>query len=112
MRAAELRPARDDIIVGIDLAATNGEPDEHLPLDGIFEFVGVDAKSSLVAELCDLDEAGFVKVDVNGLTSYPGIYAAGDVTSGDLKQVVTAAAQGASAAFEALRYLDQRLCSI
>ncbi len=99
-------------VVGIDLAATNDEPDEHLPLDGIFEFVGVDAKSSLVAELCDLDDAGFVKADVNGLTSYPGIYAAGDVTSGDLKQVVTAAAQGASAAFEALRYLDQRLCSI
>ena len=99
-------------VSGIELAATNGEPDEFLPLDGIFIFVGIDAKSELVSDLCDLDERGFVKIDHNGLTSYPGIYAAGDVTDSDLKQVVTAAAKGASAAFEALRYLDSRLCSI
>lgn len=99
-------------VTGIELAATNGEPDELLPLDGVFIFVGIDAKSELVTELCDIDERGFVKVDHNGLTSYPGLYAAGDVTDSELKQVVTAAAKGASAAFEALRYLDSRLCSI
>jgi len=99
-------------VAGIELAATNDDPDEFLPLDGVFIFVGVDAKSELVADLCDLDERKFVKIDHNGLTSYPGIYAAGDVTDSELKQVVTAAAKGASAAFEALRYLDSRLCSI
>ena len=99
-------------VVGVRLAATDGEPDEILPLDGIFIFVGVEPKSELVAELCELDAAGYVKVDPNGLTSYPGLYAAGDVTAGDLKQVITAAAGGASAAFEALRYIDERTCSI
>jgi thioredoxin reductase (NADPH) len=99
-------------VSGIVLASTSGEPDLLLPLDGVFIFVGVDAKSELVTDLCDLDERGFVKIDHNGLTSYPGIYAAGDVTDSELKQVVTAAAKGASAAFEALRYLDSRLCSI
>ncbi len=102
----------DGKVTGIELGATNGEPDELLPLDGVFIFVGIDAKSDLVTDLCDLDERGFVKIDHNGLTSYPGLYAAGDVTDSDLKQVVTAAAKGASAAFEALRYLDNRLCSI
>ncbi|MBN2405628.1 MAG: thioredoxin-disulfide reductase [Coriobacteriia bacterium] len=102
----------DGKVTGIELGATNGDPDELLPLDGIFIFVGIDAKSDLVTDLCDLDERGFVKIDHNGLTSYPGLYAAGDVTDSDLKQVVTAAAKGASAAFEALRYLDNRLCSI
>lgn len=97
---------------GLVLSATNGDPDEVLPLEGVFIFVGVDAKSELVADLCDLDGGGFVKVDHNGLTSYPGIYAGGDVTDSELKQVVTAAAKGASAAFEALRYLDSKLCSI
>ena len=53
-----------------------------------------------------------MKIDHNGLTSYPGLYAAGDVTDSDLKQVVTAAAKGASAAFEALRWIDERVCSI
>ncbi|MDO9557931.1 MAG: thioredoxin-disulfide reductase [Coriobacteriia bacterium] len=99
-------------VTGIELAATNDDPDEFLPLDGIFIFVGIDATSGLVSDLCDLDERGFVQTDHNGLTSYPGLYAAGDVTDSELKQVVTAAAKGASAAFEALRYLDNRLCSI
>jgi len=99
-------------VTGVELAATNGEPDELLPLDGVFIFVGVDPKSELVRELCDLDDAGFVKIDHNGLTSCAGLYAAGDVTDSDLKQVVTAAAKGASAAFEALRWIDERLCSV
>jgi len=93
-------------VTGVLLKATDGAPDELLPLDGLFEFVGVDAKSELVTDLCELDAGGFVKVDNTGLTSQVGLYAAGDVTDGPLKQVVTAAAQGASAAFEALRYLD------
>ena len=99
-------------VVALDLKATNDDPDELLPLDGVFIFVGVEPKSALVTDLCDLDEGGYVKIDPNGLTSYPGLYAAGDVTVGDLKQVVTAAAGGAAAAFEAVRYIDDRLCSI
>ncbi|MDX9873253.1 MAG: thioredoxin-disulfide reductase [Clostridia bacterium] len=102
----------DGKVSGIQLKATNGDPDEHLPLDGIFIFVGVEPKSELVRGMCELDDNGFVKIDHNGLTSYPGLYAAGDVTVSDLKQVVTAAAGGASAAFEALRYIDERTCSI
>jgi thioredoxin reductase (NADPH) len=103
---------QDGKVTGVKLAATDGAPDELLPLDGIFIFVGVQPKSELVHGLCDLDDHGYVKVDPNGLTSYPGLYAAGDVTVGDLKQVVTAAAGGASAAFEALRYIDERVCSV
>jgi thioredoxin reductase (NADPH) len=99
-------------VSGIQLAATDGSPDEFLPLDGVFIFVGVEPKSELVRDLCELDANGYVKIDHNGLTSYPGLYAAGDVTVSDLKQVVTAAAGGASAAFEALRYIDERLCSV
>jgi len=99
-------------VAGLRMRTTNGEPEELLPLDGVFIFVGVEPKSDLVRGLCDLDEKGYVKIDHNGLTSYPGLYAAGDVTVSDLKQVITAAAGGASAAFEALRYIDDRLCSI
>ena len=77
-------------------------------MDGVFEFVGVDAQSKLVTDLCELDEAGFVKVDRNGVTSCPGLYAAGDVTDYELKQVVTACARGAFAAFHAARYLEFR----
>ena len=51
---------------------------------------------------------GFVKVDRNGLTSCPGLYAAGDVSDYELKQVVTACARGAFAAYHAAHYLETR----
>ncbi len=102
----------DGKVTGLDLTATNGEPDEFLPLDGVFIFVGVHPVNELVKEMLDLNDAGYVKTDHDGRTAWPGIYAAGDVTDTELKQVITAAAKGASAAFEALRYIDERVCSI
>ncbi|MBC7293853.1 MAG: FAD-dependent oxidoreductase, partial [Thermoleophilia bacterium] len=72
--------------------------------------VGIEAQSGLVADLCELDEWGFVKVDRNGLTSHPGLYAAGDVANSELKQVVTACGLGATAVYHALHYLDTRVC--
>mgnify|MGYP000868952221 CR=1 FL=1 len=90
------------------------ETGEHrtIPVDGVFEFVGIDAQSSLVAHLCELDERGFVKVDRNGLTSHPGLYAAGDICDYDLKQVVTACARGAFAVYHAVHYLETRICNM
>jgi len=85
---------------------------EFLPCDGIFVFVGVDPTNELVKDMLDLDAQGFVPTDPNGLTTIPGLYAAGDVTVGDLRQVITAAAKGASAAFEAQRYLETVACNI
>jgi len=99
-------------VSGVQLQATNDDDDEFLPLDGIFIFVGVNPTNSLVGELLDLDENGYIKIDHDGRTSWPGIFAAGDVTDSELKQVVTAAAKGASAAFEALRMVDEKVCSI
>jgi len=99
-------------VTGVRLTSTKGEPDEVLPLEGVFIFVGIHPASELVRDICDVDDGGFVKVDCNGLTSQPGLFAAGDVTDSDLKQVVTAAAKGASAAFEALRHIDERVCPV
>ncbi len=102
----------DGKVAGLELAATNGEPDEFLPLDGVFIFTGVDPVNSLALDLVTLNTAGYITTDHDGRTDWPGIYAAGDVTDSELKQVITAAAKGASAAFEALRYVDDKVCSI
>jgi thioredoxin reductase (NADPH) len=99
-------------VTGARLAATNGQPDEHLEIDGVFIFVGVDPVNALAKDLIDLDDNGYIKIDHDGRTSWPGLFAAGDVTDSDLKQVITAAAKGASAAFEALRYVDEKVCSL
>lgn len=103
----------DGKVAGIRLESTSGEPETTIPLDGVFIFVGVHPMNELAHDLVDLDEAGYIKTDHDGRTSIPGLYAAGDVTNTDLKQVITAAAKGASAAYEALRYLDENAsCAI
>lgn len=99
-------------VSAVVLQDAKGGPDETLPIDGIFEFVGVRPNSELVAGLADLADGGWVKVDGGMATSVPGLYAAGDVTDTPLKQVVTAAGQGATAAFEATRYLDSGVCPL
>ena len=95
-------------VSGVRLRSPEDGGEEVLAVDGVFEFVGIDAQSDLVADLCELDKQGFVKVDRNGLSSRAGLYAAGDVTDYELKQVVTACARGAFAVYHALHYLDTR----
>jgi len=100
-------------VAGVRLESTAGEPELVLPVDGVFIFVGVHPVSELGRALLDTDEIGYIKTDHDGRTSVPGLFAAGDVTDSELKQVITAAAKGASAAFEALRYIDEGItCSI
>jgi thioredoxin reductase (NADPH) len=95
-------------ITGLRLLSKKDGSETILAVDGLFEFVGIDAQSELVKDICELDEAGFVIVDPNGVTSCPGLYAAGDVTQYELKQVVTACARGAFAAFHAAHWLETK----
>lgn len=100
-------------VSGVRLESTTDEAEKVLPLDGVFIFVGVHPVNELAKDLCELSESGYITIDHDGRTSVPGLFAAGDVTEGELKQVITAAAKGASAAFEALRFVDSATtCSI
>jgi thioredoxin reductase (NADPH) len=100
-------------VAAIRLESTSGAPEKVLPVDGVFIFVGVHPVNELAGGLCELSESGYITIDHDGRTSVPGLFAAGDVTQSELKQVITAAAKGASAAFEALRYIDAAtVCTI
>jgi thioredoxin reductase (NADPH) len=99
-------------VTGIVLRSTKGEPDELLAVSGVFEYIGIEPKSDIVRGTAQLDERGFIKVNEQAQTSAPGLYAAGDVTDRPLKQVVTAASQGAMAGYEASRYVDTKVCTL
>ena len=99
-------------VTGVRLESTKGEPETTLALDGVFEFIGVHPNSELVRDLVKTTGPGWVDVDHSMMTSAPGLFAAGDVTNTPLKQVVTSAGQGATAAFEALRHVDSGVCTL
>lgn len=104
---------QDGKVSAVRLESTKGEPEELLPVQGVFIFVGVYPVNELALELVKMSDNGYITIDHDGRTSVPGLFAAGDVTDSELKQVITAAAKGASAAFEALRYIDETAtCSL
>lgn len=72
---------------------------------GLFGFLGLLPNTELLAGSLDLDAKGYVKTDENMHTNIPGVFAAGDLRTKVLRQVVTAAADGAIAANEAQHYL-------
>ncbi|MGL5460282.1 MAG: thioredoxin-disulfide reductase [Cetobacterium sp.] len=81
--------------------------DENDGTFGVFMFVGYDANTGLVKELVDMDKNDFVITNDNMETNIPGVFAAGDMRAKILRQVVTAAADGAIAATTAYKYLKE-----
>ena len=61
----------------------------------------------LIREMIDLDEAGYVLADETGKTKTNGLFVAGDIRSKQLRQVVTAVADGANAMISAIDYLKE-----
>ncbi len=72
--------------------------------DSVFIFVGMDANSELFKDLCTLQN-GYILTDDKMATTTPGLFAAGDVRTTNLRQVVTASADGALAAQSASEYI-------
>ncbi len=77
-----------------------------LSVDGVFIYVGNKPNSFLLKDLAETDEKGYIVTDDHMQTSRKGIFAAGDVRRKLLRQVVTAVADGATAAFAAEKYLE------
>ena len=82
-----------------------------IEVPGIFMFVGRDVLNGILKQddesyLCDLNDRGEVIVDLSMKTSMPGLFAAGDIRIEAPKQVVCAAGDGATAALQAISYVD------
>lgn len=79
----------------------------ELPVDGVFISIGRDPETGLFKGLLELDPAGYIVADETTRTSIPGVFAAGDVRTKALRQIVTAVSDGAVAAHYAEEYLMQ-----
>lgn len=78
----------------------------ELPACGVFIAVGIVPESEMFRGKIRMDERGFIEAGENGETSVPGVYAAGDVRTKQLRQVITAAADGANCVQSVSRYLE------
>lgn len=86
----------------------NNKTDEtsEMSVDGVFVQVGEDPNSQLAREAgIEVDEDGYIKIDILQRTDISGVYAAGDVTNHPVKQVGTAVGQGITAALEAYGFI-------
>lgn len=98
----------DDIVTGVRIKNINTGDERKLSCDGIFVAIGRKPASELAAGQLDLDERGYVITDESTKTNIPGVFAAGDVRTKVLRQVITAASDGAMAAHYAEEYLAGR----
>ena len=93
-------------VEALRLRQTKTGEETRLDVDGVFIAVGIAPESELYAGQLELDEQGYIRADESGQTSVPGVFAAGDVRTKALRQILTAASDGANCVASAERYLQ------
>lgn len=97
----------EDAVEAVVLENVKTKETTNLQVDGVFVAVGITPDTQGFEELLDCDENGYVKAGEDTKTNVPGIFAAGDVRTKALRQVITAAADGANAVTAVQEYLLQ-----
>ena len=96
----------EDSLTGVTLEDTVTGERRQIEATGLFVAIGQVPRSELVADVLELDEAGYIKVEVpSQRTRIPGVFACGDVADPTYQQAITAAGSGCRAALDAEHYL-------
>ena len=95
----------EEKLSGVKLQNVLSGQEQELQLDGLFISIGRQPATELFRGQLELDEGGYIVADESTRTSIPGVYAVGDVRTKEVRQIVTAAADGAVAAHYAENYL-------
>ena len=96
----------EDSLTGVTLEDTITGERRQIEATGLFVAIGQVPRSELVADVLELDEAGYIKVEVpSQRTRIPGVFACGDVADPTYQQAITAAGSGCRAALDAEHYL-------
>ena len=93
-----------DYVEKIRIRNTMSGGKEELDMDGVFIAVGIHPNTELFQGLVECDEKGYIAAGEDGMTTAPGIFAAGDVRTKPLRQIVTAVADGANAVAKIQEY--------
>lgn len=96
----------EDKLTSVHIKSTKTGEEQVVPCEGVFEYIGLKPTTVGFEKLGILNEQGYVVVDGHMATKVPGIYGAGDVIVKDLRQVITACADGAIAAQAVAKYIE------
>lgn len=94
-----------DQVSGLLVHGTKNGEERLLETNGVFIAAGILPNTDKIANFVQLDENGYVVAGEDGKTNVPGVFAAGDIRTKNLRQVVTAVADGANAVASVQKYL-------
>ena len=97
----------EELLTGVKVRNKKNGKEKVLEAQGLFVSIGRSPATNLVKEQLTLDDAGYIMAGEDTKTNLPGVYAVGDVRTKELRQIVTAVADGAMAAHVAEGYLAQ-----
>lgn len=98
----------ENVVTGVKLKHVQTGAIEDFSTDGVFGFIGYDPASAFCRHLVETDAEGYIPTDKKMRTSALGVWAAGDIVQGALKQMVISAGNGATAAMDIREYLQER----
>ena len=97
----------DTVVDGLILINKKTGEESRIDVAGVFLAVGQIPQNEIFAELVKLDGSGFILASEDCMTSRPGVFAAGDCRTKEVRQLTTAAADGAVAALAACKYIAE-----
>lgn len=95
----------EEAFAGIKIKNTQTGEVSDIPCEGMFVAIGLVPATDFIKDFVDLDSFGYVNAEENCLTNIPGVFTAGDCRKKTVRQITTAAADGAVAALAACKYI-------
>lgn len=101
-----------EYVEGIRIKNVKTEDENTLKVDGVFVAIGTNPSTALANGLVEMDAQGYIVAGETGETSLPGFYVAGDIRTKQLRQIITAVADGANAVTAATEYIKKGECNM
>ena len=99
----------EDTVTGVRVRNVKSDESSVIETDGVFLYIGMIPQTEMFAGQLDLDDSGYIISDERQRTNIPGVYVAGDVQDPNYRQLVIAAATGATAAIEVGHFLSEHV---
>jgi thioredoxin reductase (NADPH) len=100
----------EERVTGVVIEDVRNGDSRELACDGVFVFIGSQPNTGFLKGCCAFNEDGYVVTDCDMRTSIPGVFAAGDVRAGSVRQIASAVGDGVTAIVHVGQFLSAQRC--